>query len=121
MPGRMVTFGVVAGALGALSSAAATAVLHAPQQVQVIVTAVPDPLAPGTCAGIWAEVRNAQNERLLELNGMALHSRAYDLSIPHRRGAAYGTPMSSRNGAYRAHPANSRSLWTCRSQMETTG
>ena len=89
MSGRMVTFSLWAGAFGALSAAASAPALHAQEQVQVVVTAVPNPVAAGTCAGIWAEVRNAQNQRLIELNGMPLHSRSYDFSVSSAPGVGW--------------------------------
>ncbi len=89
MPGRMVTRGAKVGAMVALSVAAWPLTLRAQEQVQVVVTAVPNPVAPGSCAGIWAEVRNAQNQRLVELNGVPLHSRSYDFSLPSTPGVTW--------------------------------
>jgi outer membrane protein OmpA-like peptidoglycan-associated protein len=58
-------------------------VVHGQQQVQVVVTAVPNPVPAGTCTGIWVEVRDQLNQRLFKLaDGTALHSRSYDYSQP---------------------------------------
>ena len=84
MPERMGLRGVAAGVVMVLS--AGVPALDAQQQVQVLVTAVPNPVAPGTCAGIWAEVRNAQNQRLTELDGVPLQSRSYEFSLPSIQG-----------------------------------
>ena len=68
---------VLLGFTGGLSA------LGAQQQVQVIVTAVPNPLPAGTCTGIWVEVRDEFNQRINKLaSGLALHSRSYDYSQP---------------------------------------
>jgi outer membrane protein OmpA-like peptidoglycan-associated protein len=88
MPGWMIARGAV-GVIAALSASGGTPDLGAQQQVQVVVTAVPNPIAAGGCAGIWAEVRNAQNQRLIELNGVPLHSRSYDFSLPSTAGVAW--------------------------------
>jgi outer membrane protein OmpA-like peptidoglycan-associated protein len=81
MPGLKACRGPFAAV--ALVLALETPVVHGQQQVQVVVTAVPNPVPAGTCTGIWVEVRDQLNQRLFKLaDGTALHSRSYDYSQP---------------------------------------
>ena len=74
---------IVTRLLSVLVLGTGTPALHAQQQVQVIVTALPNPVPAGSCTGIWVEVRNEFNQRISKLpNGLELHSRSYDYSQP---------------------------------------
>jgi len=81
MPGLIARRGPLAAV--AVVLALEMPVVHGQQQVQVVVTAVPNPVPAGTCTGIWVEVRDQLNQRLFKLaDGTALHSRSYDYSQP---------------------------------------
>src|SRR4051812_6279023 len=56
--------------------------LMAQQQVQVVVTAVPNPVPAGSCAGIWVEVRDASGQRVANVDGIQLYSTSYDYTVP---------------------------------------
>ncbi len=71
--------GIIArgGVLGGLL-ALATAGLSAQQQVNVTVSAVPNPVAPGGCTRIVADVRDELNRQLTLENGVALQWGSYE-------------------------------------------
>src|SRR3954468_2546501 len=66
--------------------------LQAQQQVQMIVTAVPNPVPAGSCAGILVEVRDPAGQRLANVDGIQLYPNSYDYSVPN------ATDFSWRNG-----------------------
>ena len=66
------------GAVGVLVSLG-TSVLGA-QQVKVIVKAVPETISAGTCARIWADVKNEKDQQLTFENGQPLQWGSYDYS-----------------------------------------
>jgi outer membrane protein OmpA-like peptidoglycan-associated protein len=66
--------------------------LQAQQQVQMIVTAVPNPVPAGSCAGILVEVRDPSGQRLANVDGIQLYPNSYDYSVPNV------TDFSWRNG-----------------------
>jgi hypothetical protein len=78
MPRLTIRRGAYAGVTLLLAGSA----LMAQQQVQVVVTAVPNPVPAGGCAGIWVEVRDASNQRLANVDGIQLYSTSYDYSVP---------------------------------------
>jgi outer membrane protein OmpA-like peptidoglycan-associated protein len=51
------------------------------QPVQVIVTAVPNPVPAGACTGIWVEVRDGSGQRLANVDGIQLYNNSYDYSV----------------------------------------
>ena len=71
----IVSLGAVAGVLVSLASEAG-----AQQQVKVTVDAVPNPISAGTCARIWANVRDELNRQLTFENGQPLQWGSYDYS-----------------------------------------
>src|SRR4051795_4564098 len=66
--------------------------LQAQQQVQMVVTAVPNPVPAGSCAGILVEVRDPAGQRLANVDGIQLYPNSYDYSVPN------ATDFSWRNG-----------------------
>jgi outer membrane protein OmpA-like peptidoglycan-associated protein len=78
MPGLTVHRSAFAGVTLLLVGSA----LMGQQQVQVVVTAVPNPVPAGSCSGIWVEVRDASNQRVANVDGIQLYSNSYDYSVP---------------------------------------
>src|SRR3954469_17569607 len=72
--------------------------LQAQQQVQVIVTAVPNPLPAGSCAGILVEVRDTTGQRLANVDGIQLYPNSYDYSVPNV--ADFGWRNNDPNSGY---------------------
>ena len=69
-------------ALGGLMLAVWTCPLQAQESLRVLVTAVPNPVPAGTCAGIVVDVRDASNQQVMTLaNGLQLHSRSWDYTV----------------------------------------
>ncbi len=76
MPGPIANLGAVAGVMVSLAASA----LGAQQQVKVSVSAVPNPIAAGSCTRIWADVRDELNRALTLENGIPLQWGSYDYS-----------------------------------------
>src|SRR5690349_16986353 len=70
--------GVVAAGVLVLAGSA----LSAQQQVQVIVTAVPNPVPAGSCAGILVEVHDTTGQRIANVDGIQLYPNSYDFTVP---------------------------------------
>jgi len=58
----------------------------------MVVTAVPNPVPAGSCAGILVEVRDPAGQRLANVDGIQLYPNSYDYSVPN------ATDFSWRNG-----------------------
>jgi outer membrane protein OmpA-like peptidoglycan-associated protein len=58
----------------------------------MIVTAVPNPVPAGSCAGILVEVRDPTGQRLANVDGIQLYPNSYDYSVPN------ATDFAWRNG-----------------------
>lgn len=76
MPRPIISLGAVAGVIVSLGAS----VLGAQQEVRVTVKAIPETISAGTCARIWAEVKNDQNQQLTFENGQPLQWGSYDYS-----------------------------------------
>jgi outer membrane protein OmpA-like peptidoglycan-associated protein len=72
---QIVSLGTVAGVLVSLGVPVAGA-----QQVNVSVKPVPETISAGSCARIWADVRDQDNKQLVFENGQALQWSSYDYS-----------------------------------------
>ncbi len=74
MPGQKTNLGATAGVLISLAASAA----GAQQQVKVEVKAIPDSISAGSCARIWADVKDELNRQLTLENGTPLQWGSYD-------------------------------------------
>ena len=70
--------GVVAAGLLLLAGSAGSA----QQRVQVIVTAVPNPVPAGSCTGILVEVHDTTGQRVANVDGIQLYPNSYDFTVP---------------------------------------
>ena len=74
MRGQKTNLGATAGVLISLAASAA----GAQQQVKVEVKAIPDSISAGSCARIWADVKDELNRQLTLENGTPLQWGSYD-------------------------------------------